>query len=213
MSTKNSQGLLFPAEELTVNINGVRAVNSVDLYDLKIPFDSTPGLYIDMKNYIDKGIFTLHSSGAYHFFHKTKVTLLRPGKLPKYFNEPVFPWLQSTYNKSGEIRVPKVPQSRAPYPAISIGKHKKKLQFHVICAAAFLPKPDDEQYCIVSHKNHMKWDYSLRNLEWNTHKGNSDGFKKERRMNPLEVFDKWWDEFERGVEYDINDWEKEEDQY
>ena len=211
--TKNNQLDLFDTEELSININGVRAVNSVDLYDLVLPFDSTPGEYVSMKDYVGKGIYTLHSSGAYHFFYNTHVTKLRSGKLPKYFSEPVFPWIQSIHNKSGKIRVPKVPQSRAPYPAISIGKDKKKIQMHVLCATAFLPKPEDSKYCIVSHKNHMKWDYSLRNLEWNTHKGNSDGFKKERRMNPLEVFDKWWDEFERGVEYNVNDWQKEEDEF
>jgi hypothetical protein len=32
-------------------------------------------------------------------------------------------------------------------------------------------------------------------------------------MSALEIFDKWWDEFERGVEYDVNDWQKEEDQF
>jgi len=213
MSVREKQISLFPEKQISISVNGVRAVNTVDLYELKVTFDSTPGEYIYMKDYVNKGEYKLHSSGAFHYFHKTKVTLLRPGLLPNYFNEPVFPWIQSVHNKSGDIRVPRVPQTRSPYPAISIGKHNKKLQMHVICAAAFIPQPKDINYCLVSHKNHMKWDYSLRNLEWNTHKGNSDGFKKERRMNPLEVFDKWWDEYTRGVDYDVDDWQKEEDQF
>ena len=59
----------------------------------------------------------------------------------------------------------------------------------------------------------MKWDYSIRNLFWNTHKGNSVGFKKERRLSPIEIFDKWWAEYKKGVQYDVDDWEIEEDQF
>jgi hypothetical protein len=210
---KHKQESLFASEELTININGVRAVNSVDLHDLVIPFDSTPGQFIKLKDYFFKGEYILHSSGSYHYFKKYHIPQLRPGKLPKYFDEPVFPWIQSIHNKSGQIRVPGVPQSRAPYPFVSIGKNNKKLQMHVLCAGAFIQRPEDPEYCLVSHINHMKWDYSLRNLQWSTNKENSDGFKKERRMSALEIFDKWWDEFERGVEYDVNDWQKEEDQF
>ena len=213
MSVKNNQYQLFPSEELGVSINGVRAVNSVDIYDLILPFDSTPGQFVEMNKYVNKNEYILHSSGAYHWFHQSHVTKARPDKLPKYFTEPVFPWIQSVHNKSGKIRVPKVPQTRAPYVGISIGKDKKKIQMHVLCASAFIPKPNDPEYCIVNHVNKMKWDYSLRNLQWETNKGNSEGFKKERRMSPVEVFDKWWDEFERGVEYNVEDWQKEEDEF
>ena len=213
MMEKNKQELLFAPEALPIEINGVRAVNSIDLHDLVIPFDSTPGQFLELKDLFPKEEYILHSSGAYHWFHSTQITKLRPGKLPKYFGQPVFPWLQSVHNKSGKIRVPRVPQTRAPYPFISIGKNKKKLQFHVLCAAAFIPRPKDPEYCVVHHINKMKWDYSLRNLAWNTNKGNSEGFKIARRMSPTEVFDKWWDEFERGVEYNVDDWEKEEDQF
>jgi len=213
LSIKNNQGDLFSSEELPIVVNNVRAVNSIDLYDLTIPFDSTPDQFTELKNFIKQGEYILHSSGSYHYFKQYHITTQRPGKLPKYFDEPVFPWIQSIHNKSGKIRVPGVPQSRAPYPFISIGDFKKKLQLHVLCAAAFIPKPEDPAYCIVSHKNHMKWDYSLRNLEWNTHKGNSDGFKKERRMSAIEIFDKWWEEFEKGVEYNVDEWQIEEDQF
>ena len=210
---KNLQQNLFAENSLPIEVNGVRAVNSVDLYDLTIPFDSTPGKFIHLNNYFERGEYILHSSGSYHYFKQHHIINQRPGKLPNYFNEPVFPWLQSVHNKSGKIRVPGVPQSRAPYPFISIGKNNKKIQFHVLCAAAFIQRPENPSYCLVSHMNHMKWDYSLRNLQWSTHKKNSDGFKKERRMSPLEVFDKWWEEFERGVEYNVDEWQKEEDQF
>ena len=204
---------LFPSEHIPIEVNSVRAVNSVDLYDLVIPFDSTPGQFVALKNYMKQGEYILHSSGSYHYFQQFNIPNLRPEKLPNYFKEPVFPWIQSTHNKSGKIRTPGVPQSRAPYPFISIGPNKKKILMHVLCASAFIPRPKDPAYCVINHINKMKWDYSLRNLQWESHKGNSEGFKKARRMSALEVFDKWWDEFQRGVEYNVDDWQKEEDQF
>lgn len=213
MKTKTNQLSLFESSELSIQVNSVRAVNAVDLYDIKMPFDGTPGQFIELKDYVEPGEFTIYSSGAYHYFHTSGVTKARPGLLPSYFEKPVFPWIKSIYNKSGKIRVPAVPQTKSPYPFIALGRSNKKLQMHILAAAAFLEKPEDEQYCLVSHKNDMKWDYSLRNLFWNTIKGNSVGFKKERRMDPLQVFDKWWAEFKQGVEYNVEDWEVEEDQF
>lgn len=206
---KSAQLNLFSPEALEIEVNGVRGVNSIDLYDMKIPFDSTPGQFIELKDYVKKGEYTLHSSGSYHYFYYTHVTEVRPGLLPNYFNQPVFPWIQSVHNKSGKIRVPGVPQTKVPYPYVSL--NHKKLLMHILCASAFLERPEDPNYCLVSHRNDMKWDYSLRNLFWNTHKNNSVGFKKERRMNPVEIFDKWWSEFERGVEYNVEDWHKDDD--
>jgi len=211
--SREKQINLFKDEELKMNINGVRAVNTVDIHDLIIPFDGVEGQFLHLQEFVDKGEYLIHSSGAYHWFHQTRVTLFRPGKLPNYFTEPVFPWIQSIHNKSGNIRVPGVPQTKAPYPYIALGKKSKKLYIHILAASAFLTRPDDPKYCIVSHQNDMKWDYSLRNLFWNTHKNNSVGFKKERRMNPIEVFDKWWEEFERGIDYNVEEWQKEEDQF
>ena len=213
MKIKDAQLSLFQSNELKLEVNGVRAVNEVDLSTLKIPFDGTPGQFVELKDYLDPGEFTIYSSGSYHYFYQTGITTARPGLLPDYFKEPIFPWIKSIYNTTGKIKVPGVPQTKAPYPFVSLGKKSKKLQMHILCASAFLPRPDDPEYCLVSHKNDMKWDYSLRNLFWNTNKGNSVGFKKERRMNPLEIFDKWWNEFTRGVEYNVEDWEKEEDQF
>lgn len=211
MEKNKVQFNLFQEEEIPIEVNGVRAVNSVDLYDLKIPFDSTPGSWQDLKQIIKPNEFIIHSSGAYHYFYETGVTKVRPGLLPDYFNEPVFPWIQNV--KTGTRRILGVPQTKAPYPFISIGESKKKLQMHTVCAAAFLPHPGDDQYCLISHKNDMKWDYSLRNLFWNTHKQNSVGFKRERRMTPVDVFDKWWAEFKKGVNYNVEDWQVEEDQF
>ena len=207
--SREKQIELFPKEELFVEVNGVRAVNTVDLYDLTMPFDGVPGQFIQLKDYLDKGQYLLHSSGSYHYFYP--IISFRQGKLPNYFSQPVFPWIQSIHNKSGDIRVPGVPQSKSPYPYVALGKKNKKLYMHILVASAFLIRPEDPEYCIASHINDMKWDYSIRNLAWNTNKGNSVGFKKERRMSALEVFDKWWGEFERGVDYNVEDWQKEED--
>jgi len=52
---KHLQQNLFAENSLPIEVNGVRAVNSVDLYDLTIPFDSTPGKFIHLNNYF---IFT-----------------------------------------------------------------------------------------------------------------------------------------------------------
>jgi len=174
-----------------------------------MPFDGVPGQFIQLKDYLDKGQYLLHSSGSYHYFYP--IIPFRQGKLPNYFSQPVFPWIQSIHNKSGDIRVPGVPQSKSPYPYVALGKKNKKLYMHILVASAFIIRPDNPEYCIASHINDMKWDYSIRNLAWNTNKGNSVGFKKERRMSALEVFDKWWGEFERGVDYNVEDWQKEED--
>ena len=209
----NSQLLLFPPKTLQVEVNGVRAVNSVDLYDLSIPFDGDANHLLELKDIFSKGEYIIHSSGAYHYFYTTGVTKERPNLLPDYFDQPVFPWIQSIYNKSGEIRVPGVPQGKIPYPKVSLGKYSKKLFMHILVAAAFIERPKDPKYCLVSHKNDMKWDYSIRNLFWNTHKNNSVGFRKERRMSGLEVFDKWWGEYTRGIEYNVEEWQKEEDQF
>jgi hypothetical protein len=40
--SREKQIELFPKEELFVQVNGVRAVNTVDLYDLTMPFDGVP---------------------------------------------------------------------------------------------------------------------------------------------------------------------------
>jgi len=47
LSIKDNQLDLFGSEPLPIEVNGVRAVNSVDLYNLKIPFDSTPGKFFE----------------------------------------------------------------------------------------------------------------------------------------------------------------------
>jgi hypothetical protein len=68
LSTKDNQLDLFGSKPLPIEINGVRAVNSVDLYDLKIPFDSTPGKFFELKQVLKPGEFILHSSGALSLF-------------------------------------------------------------------------------------------------------------------------------------------------
>ena len=214
MKINNSeQQPLFALDSLPIEINGVRAVNSVDLYDLVIPFDATPGQEIALKEFFKKGEYIIHSSGAYHWLYYNHVTKMRPGKLPNYFEQPVFPWIQSVYNKSGKIRVPGISQTKEPYPYVSLGEHSKKCYMHILAASAFLERPNNPEYCLVSHRNDMKWDYSLRNLFWNTVKNNSVGRVKTRVLNPLQIFDKIWDEYTHGKDYDAEEWNKEDDQF
>ena len=209
MSTKE-QISLFEGEELEVNVNGVRGVNSVDVYDIKFPDKYNVGGFVEMKNFVKPKEYILHSSGSFHYF---KNISMKRDTIPAYFNKPVFPWIQSVHNKSGKIRVPGVPQTKSPYPFLSLGEKNKKVFMHTLVASAFIPRPEDDKHIIVSHKNDMKWDYRAKNLFWNTHKNNSVGFELARRMDPFQIYDKWFEEFKLGREYDIGNFEDDEEDH
>lgn len=204
------QSSLFQQEDLKIVVNGVSAVNSVDLYDIVYPNMYDKHNPIELKNFVKKGEYIIHSSGAYHAFkdiHKFR------DNIPDYFSKPVFPWVQSSHMK--KMMVPGIPQGKEPYPYIGIGKGEvstKKVKIHILVAAAFLTRPNDE-HRLVSHKNDMKWDYRPKNLFWNTPKNNSVGPRNDRKLNILDVYDKCMQEFEHGRKYNVENFEDEEGFY
>lgn len=201
---------LFGSNEIGISVNGVAAVNSVDLYTISYPNMHDRNKPVELKDYVKEGEYIIHSSGAYHAFkniHKFRENI------PKYFSEPVFPWVQSIHTK--KMMVPGVPQGKEPYPYIGIGKGEyssKKVRMHILVAAAFLKIPD-EQHRLVSHKNDIKWDYRAKNLMWNTPKNNSVGPRNDRKLNILDVYDKCMQEFSHGRNYEVEEYEDNESFY
>ena len=206
MSESRTSLNLFQEEDLNLCISNVAAVNSVDIYDISYPDFNNPGEMVYFKDYVEKGEYILHSSGAYHVFKN--VHHFRDD-IPKYFREPVFPWIQSKHIK--RKIVPGIPQSKEVYPYVGMGKKSKKASMHRLVAAAFLPRP--EGMILVSHKNNMKWDYRPKNLEWNTPKGNSTGPEADKRIDLLTVYDACMEKFKEGINYQVTDYEDIEEYY
>jgi hypothetical protein len=206
MSESRTSLSLFNENELDFSVGNVTAVNSVDIYNISYPDFNNPGKMVEFKNFVDKGDYIIHSSGAHHAFKN--IHHFR-SDIPKYFREPVFPWIQSRYIK--RKIVPGIPQSKEVYPYVGLGKKKKKPSMHRLVAAAFLPR--EEGKTLVSHKNNMKWDYRPKNLEWNTPKGNSTGPEADKRIDLLTVYDACMEKFKEGINYKVFDYEDEEEFY
>jgi hypothetical protein len=188
MSESRITPSLFQDEELEININGVTVVHSVDISEVY------PG-------YFDKGEYIIHSSGGYHFF---KDVHLKRNNIPKWFSKPVFPWIQSVHRKD-HIPTPRVPLNRGFYPYTSFKKAgNKKFKLHRMVADAFIENPENKR--IVHHKNNMKFDYRVCNLEWRTDEDNSEGAGKEKLVPPIETWDAVMTEFTQSrKQYDMGE--------
>ena len=64
---------------------------------------------------------------------------------------------------------------------------------HKMVAEAFINNPENKR--IVHHKNNMKFDYRIINLEWRTDKENSEGPGKEKLVSPVDTWDAVMTEF------------------
>jgi len=210
MSESRTSLSLFQEQELTVSVNGVSAVNSKDIYDIYYHDKYDKDNFVQMKNFVQKGEYILHSSGAYHpFRHIGKVR----DNIPKYFSDPVFPWIQSVHLK--KMRTPG-PTKNMVYPYLSLGKGKqsqKKCLMHVLVAAAFVENDDPKNKIWVGHINDIKWDYRPKNLTYLTPKKNSIGTEKTKNLSTLEIYDKWFAAFQQGRDYDVINYEDDEEYY
>ena len=177
---------LFQGEKLSLNANGVTIHHSVDISKIY------PGMF-------EENEYIIHSSGGYHFF---KDVYAQRNNIPKWFQQPVFPWIQSVHRKN-YVPVPRVPLNRGFYPYVSFShKNNKKIKMHKMVATAFIDNPENKR--IVHHKNNMKFDYRISNLEWRTDKENSEGAGKEKLVSPVDTWDAVMTEFTQGrKEYEM----------
>lgn len=207
---KNSQLNLFQDDELKIDLNKIKDVRSVDLYDVVYPTTfktlgkETEGM-VHLKEYCHKGDYTMYSTGGWHYF---KDVFVYRDNIPAYFAKPVFPCIYS--HRINKFLAINVPQSKNPYPYVSLTRTNKKVYVHKMVAAAFVERPDDDKNIVVHHKNDIKWDYRPSNLEWTTHSRNSVGTSNERKLNILQRYDSLFQEMIQGRNYNIKDYENEE---
>jgi len=73
---------------------------------------------------------------------------------------------------NGRIMKPRI--SRAGYPMIGLRKNglHKSIEVHTLIAKAFIEKHQSKKKLIVNHKNGIKIDNRLGNLEWSTYSMN-----------------------------------------
>ena len=99
-------------------------------------------------------------------------------------------WLKSYLNREG-------------YPSICLTKEKRKRKtniMHILVAKAFIPNIENKPY--VNHKNKIKTDNRVENLEWSIARSNNFGenhynakltWKQVREMRENRINVKWGD--------------------
>ncbi len=89
------------------------------------------------------------------------------------------------YGKFYQYKNPKIRKinTSSVYPMIVLGfdilRNKKNCYMHKLVAQIFIPNPNN--YKVVMHRDDIKSNYSINNLEWGTHKkNNNDAFYRGR---------------------------------
>jgi len=89
-----------------------------------------------------EGLYEVSDLGRIKSYHRNNVTLLNPAKM-----------------KKGYLRVRLTNKNKGFSPLV-----------HVLVAKAFIPNPENKQQ--VNHKDGIKWNNNVDNLEWNTQSEN-----------------------------------------
>lgn len=112
------------------------------------------------------------------------------------------------YNRTGEIRILKPIVNKFGYCVVWLCNEsgRNNRQIHRIVADAFLDKVD--KFCIVNHKNEIKTDNRVENLEWCTQKYNCNygtGVERQVKNNPqcirVIIDGKQFDSIKQAAEY------------
>lgn len=94
---------------------------------------------------------------------------------PNYFVSnvgEVYSKIISSRNQYGELKMLTPCVDTTGYPFVNLHKDKKRFKRHVhrLVAEAFIPNPENK--CDVNHKNGIRTDNRVENLEWNTRSEN-----------------------------------------
>lgn len=86
------------------------------------------------------------------------------------------------YMKTGDIQILKLNKNNRGYLVISLSKNGKRKQFfvHRLVATAFIT--NNNNLTDVNHKNEIKTDNRVENLEWTTHKDNINYGTRTKRI-------------------------------
>ena len=148
------------------------------------------------------GMYVLMRTGGYHPYHKLK---LKPGD--EYYAKPIWPYIKKlkgyhqNLNSGGKMNGSI--SSKKPYVNLTVytpeldenGRYKRvKTYFHIAVCKAFcnpegLVHQQDGGKHVVNHKNFKPVDYRIENLELVTHKKNSIGYPKDRRISRQTIYE------------------------
>ena len=89
------------------------------------------------------------------------------------------------YNRTGKEKIMKTGEDTYGYLQVSLCKdgHVKKLKVHRIVAEAFIPNPNNLE--TVNHKDELKTNNTVSNLEWMT-QGDNNIYSKARQVQMLD---------------------------